>query len=179
MHPSERLRALEALPPLVLRALSGLSVGELRRRPRAGGFAAVEHAWHLADLEVEGFAVRIERLLGEELPQLPDFDGDGAALDRRYLARDTFQALQVFQEARAANLARLAAQPERAWTRAGTHEVLGPLTLGDLPEQMLRHDRFHAEELADLLEEALPGHPGIAPLRELAAAVHPGGWRAA
>jgi len=179
MHPGDRLRALEALPPLVARALARLSTGDLRRRPRAGGFAAVEHAWHLADQEVEAFAVRIERLLAEEGPVLPDFDGDLAALDRRYLTRDASRGLAAWAEARAANLARLAALVDADWLRAGRHDTLGPLTLADLPGQMLKHDRFHAGDLASLLEEIAPGHPEVVPLRELAAGVRPGGWRAA
>jgi hypothetical protein len=179
MLPVERLRALEALPPLVARALEGLTPGDLRRRPRDGGFALVEHVWHLADMEVEAFAARLERLLSEDRPVLPDFDGDGAALDRRYLSCDASQALKAFEAARAGILVVLAALPERAWARAGTHEVLGPLTLGDLPEQMLRHDLSHAGELAGLLEEISSGHPAIEPLRELAAGGRPAGWRAA
>ena len=180
MHPGDRLRALEALPPLVARALARLSTGDLRRRPRAGGFASVEHAWHLADQEVEAFAVRIERLLAEDGPAAARLrrgpGGPGPALPDRATRRGgwppgprrappTWRGWPPWCEA--------------DWLRAGRHETLGPLTLADLPGQMLKHDRFHAGELASLLEEIAPGHPEVVPLREHAAGARPGGWRAA
>jgi len=41
---------------------------------RRGAFCPVEHCWHLADLEREGYGVRIQRLLRENQPLLRDFD---------------------------------------------------------------------------------------------------------
>lgn len=37
----------------------------------------------MADLEREGFGARLQRLLGEVDPFLPDFDGDRAAREMR------------------------------------------------------------------------------------------------
>jgi len=121
--------------------------------PAAGGFCLLEHAWHMADLEREGFGVRLRRLLQETEPFLPDFDGDRAARERQYRARGLQVGIEAFAAARAANLALLRSLAPDAWTRAGTQEGVGHLTLADLPRMMLQHDRAHAAEIAALVAE--------------------------
>ncbi len=165
MDPDEIFAALDTLPALLQLAVDGLSDADCRRRPDASGFAVVEHAWHLADLEAEGFGVRIARLLHEDDPQLPDFDGAGAARERRYLELDPVDGLWRFQQARAANLATLGALAPAVRERSGRQEGVGRVSIGDLPRLMLAHDRSHASELADLLGEIAPGHPALAALR--------------
>jgi hypothetical protein len=122
--------------------------------PASGGFCLVEHAWHMADLEREGFAVRLRRLLEEVEPFLPDFDGDRVARERQYRARALQAGIEAFGAARAANLALLRSVAPDAWTRAGTQEGVGRVTLRDLPGMMLRHDQQHAAEIAALVAEA-------------------------
>ncbi|MCA1612335.1 MAG: DinB family protein [Acidobacteria bacterium] len=70
------LLTLESTPPLMARAARGLPASDARRRPAAGGFSLTENVWHLADLEREGFGVRIRRILCEDEPTLSNFDGD-------------------------------------------------------------------------------------------------------
>lgn len=112
-----------------------------------GGPALVEHLWHLADLEREGFAVRISRLRSEENPELADFDGDRIARERDYRSRDAAEGLEAFRAARDANLATLRSLSSEEWTRAGHLEGYGPITLQELPELMLDHDRSHRAEI--------------------------------
>ena len=76
------LVTLESTAALLSRAAATLSPAEARRRPAAGGFSLVENVWHLADLEREGYAVRIRRILGETNPALLNFDGDRIARER-------------------------------------------------------------------------------------------------
>jgi len=168
MRPEELLPSLEELPGLLQRVVDGLVEGDQRRRPAVGGWAVVEQAWHLADLEAEGYGVRIERLLVEEDPELPDFDGETAAKVRRYESLDAARGASRFRLARAANLARLRGVHGATWGRPGRQEGLGPVELGHLPRMMRDHDRSHAHQLADLLAEIEPGHPALPALRALA-----------
>jgi hypothetical protein len=169
MDPRDRLPALRRLPALLPGLLQGMGDPDLRRRPATGFFAVVEHAWHLADLEAEGFGVRIARLVAEEAPLLPDFDGDAVARQRGYASRDAALGVRRFAAAREANLSTLGALPAEAWRRAGRQEGVGPLVLADLPGMMWEHDRAHASQLGDLLAGLAPGHPSLPALRELAA----------
>jgi hypothetical protein len=153
---------LTSTPKLLARAATALPDAKSRQR-RGGRFALVENLWHLADLEAEGFGARIARLLAEEDPFLPDFDGERIAAERKYLEKELAPAVAAFAEARAANLKALAAVTD--WTRRGRQEGVGEITLRDLPARMLDHDLAHCNELADLLEEYAPGHPLIGDLR--------------
>jgi len=112
-----------------------------------GAFAPVEQCWHLADLEREGYGLRIARLLSEEAPALPDFDGARMAEERRYRTLSLAEGLLAFAAARRANLAALDALTEPQWSRAGTQEGVGPLMLCDVPAMMAEHDASHRAEI--------------------------------
>ena len=160
----ELLARLGALPAL-LRDVAAALAGVAYRRPAAGGFAFVEHAWHLADLEREGYGTRISRLLGEDAPALPDFDGDRIAREREYLGGDVGLALEVFARARMRNVERLAGLDETARARRGSQEGVGEITLGSVPRMMAAHDAGHVEELAALVAELAPSAPLLTRLR--------------
>jgi hypothetical protein len=140
---------------------AAVRLGEDRSRvaPAEGGFSMVEQAWHLADVEREGFGARIARLLVEDDPFLPDFDGARAARVGDYGSRSLAEGLAAFAAARAANVERLRAVPDGAWARAGTQEGVGRVALADLPRKMLEHDASHRAEIAALLSGSpAPGH---------------------
>jgi AraC-like DNA-binding protein len=126
--------------------------------PAAGGFALVEHVWHLAELETLAFQVRIARLATEAAPWLADFDGDRAAIEGRYLERSVAAGVRAFASARAITVVALGRLRGTAWLRGGIQEQVGYVTLAELPERILGHDRAHAAELAALVEVILPGH---------------------
>ncbi len=156
MHPS--LAELEAFPPFLVRALDAFGDPGARVRPDAQSWSLDEQLWHLADLEREAWSVRIERILGEPEPALPDFDGTAAAAERDYNAKDPYLGLQRFRAARAANLARLSALAPAQWQRRGTLEGVGALTLSELVLRMREHDLGHQREI-----EALLAAPRVAP----------------
>lgn len=145
-------------------------VPEALVRVRSGPFALVEHAWHMADLEKDGFAERVRRLLAEDDPFLPDFDGEKVAREREYLKLDLAAGVRAFAAARDETLRRLRAIAPDQLGRSGRQEGVGALTLAQIPQRMLDHDLAHVNEIADLLADLLPQHPMIAGLRALAQA---------
>jgi DinB superfamily len=159
---------LGEMPALLGEIAAALGEPAMRRRPAGGHFAFVEHAWHLADLEREGYGARIHRLLAESAAVLPDFDGDRIAREREYLAGDAALALEVFAGARRRNLERLAGLDAAALARRGTQEGVGEITLGRVPRMMAAHDAGHLQELTALLEELAPSAPVLTRLRALA-----------
>ena len=58
---------------------AALDIEASRTPGPAGEFSPVEQVWHLADLEAEGFGLRIRRLRSESAPVLADFDGSKVA----------------------------------------------------------------------------------------------------
>ncbi len=146
------LLTLESTPALLARAAREFSGREATRRPDGGGFSLVENVWHLADLEREGYGVRIRRLLTEQEPTLSNFDGDRIARERNYQARNLEEGLAAFSVARRRNVERLRTVPAGAWSRAGLQDSIGRVTLADLPRMMAEHDRSHTEDIRALLQ---------------------------
>jgi hypothetical protein len=145
------LAALEAMPTDLELAAGRMTEEAARTPPADGGFSLVEQAWHLADLEREGYGARIRRLLAAEDPDLPDFDGARVAAERNYRARSLAEGIASFRDARRANLALLGSVPPAAWGRAGRQEGVGRVTLRDVPRMMREHDDSHRAEIAALL----------------------------
>jgi DinB superfamily len=141
------LAQLEAMPGLLRSAFAALSPAEAAAPGPGDSFAPVEHCWHLADLEREGYAVRIRRLLAEDAPVLPDFDGARIAAERGYRTRSLTAGIEAFREARAGNVEALRALGERDWLRPGTQDGVGPVTVCDLPAMMAEHDEGHRSEI--------------------------------
>jgi hypothetical protein len=158
------LLTLESTPALLSRAAALLSPAEARRRPAAGGFSFVENVWHLADLERDGYGVRIRRILGETEPALLNFDGERIARERAYQERDVDRGIVCFARSRRQNLEALARLSPSEWKRAGAQEGVGRVTLDDIPRMMVEHDRGHGVEIAGLLAEIRGAMPeGLQP----------------
>lgn len=166
--PLPELLARLATLPALLREVAAALAAAHDRRPAAGGFALVEHVWHLADLEREGYGTRISRLLTETDPALPDFDGDRIAREREYLRGDVALGLELFAQARARNVERLAGLDAAALSRAGSQAGVGEITLVRVPRMMAAHDAGHVAELIALVEELAPAAPVLARLRAVA-----------
>ncbi len=147
------LLTLESTPLLMNRAAERLAPADVRRRPAAGGFSLTENIWHLADLEREGFGVRIRRILSEDEPTLSNFDGARFARERDYQSRDVASGLTAFSDSRRRNIETLRSLTPSDWNRRGVQDEAGPLSLADLPRRMAEHDRSHTSEVAALLEE--------------------------
>jgi len=144
----EALLAQLAAMPRFLADRLGTLTGEAARTPRsADGFSPVEHCWHLADLEAEGFGRRIRRLLDEETPRLPDFDGGRLAVERDYRKRSLQEGIEAFRAAREASLRAIRTLSPPEWERRGEQEGVGPVMLCDLPHMMAEHDQAHRVEI--------------------------------
>jgi len=147
------LSQLAGMPDFLQAILGGLSPADARRAGPDGSFSPVEQCWHLADLEREGYAVRIRRLLTESDPVLADFDGAGVAAERQYKTLSLDGGIRAFREARFANLQVLRALSSDAWSRSGTQEGIGAVALGDIPALMAEHDDGHRREIEAWVEK--------------------------
>jgi hypothetical protein len=145
------LAGLENMPDFLASAFDGLSETEASTPLSADSFSAVEHCWHLADLEEEGFSYRISRLLEGCSPLLADFDGARIARDRNYRTRSLAQGIAAFRSARQKNLALLRNLSGDDWNQKGEQEGVGPVMLCDIPVMMAEHDASHRDEIAGWL----------------------------
>lgn len=132
------------------------SAEQLRWRPAGGGFSLLEHLCHLRDLEREGFALRIRRILDEDMPELQEIDGSSLAIERDYQSQDPHAAWRDWRAAREGTVALLReALPQQA-RRTGIYGGFGVVTLAALAEGIAAHDESHRAELQVLFAETRP-----------------------
>jgi hypothetical protein len=143
----ELMASLAAMKTTLRRAFESLTAEQARTPGPEDAFSPVEQVWHLADLEREGFGLRIRRLQTEPHPQLPDFDGTQVAHQRNYRMRSLSEGLRAFETARDTNLDTLHALTPDAWFRSGTQEGVGTVSLCDMPAFMQQHDQAHIAEI--------------------------------
>ena len=143
------LQSLAAMKDFLEESFGTLGDEEIRASGPDGAFSPVEQVWHLADLEREGFGVRIRRLQSETDPRLPDFDGARVAAERNYRSLSFSEGLFAFESARLANIAVFRRLAPEDWSRSGTQEGVGAVSLCDLPELMRQHDEAHKAEIRE------------------------------
>jgi DinB family protein len=149
------LASLEDMPRYLGAMAGTLSADLERQRSPDDLFSPVEQIWHLADLERGGFGLRIERLLTEHEPQLPDFDGAAVAIARDYRSLSLEDGLVAFREARRRNLDTLRQLAAQDWNRSGHQEGVGPVSLCDMPSFMAQHDAAHRAEIESWKQQLL------------------------
>ena len=147
MEQDTLMADLAVMPDYLATAFAGLSPAHAATAGPDSALAPVEQCWHLADLEREGYGLRIERLLSEVDPVLADFDGARIARERAYRSRSLSDGLAAFRHARLQNLARLRALGPADWRRTGRQDGVGPIALCDVPAMMAEHDAGHRQEI--------------------------------
>jgi transcriptional regulator with XRE-family HTH domain len=141
---------LGAMPAKLKAIVAAVPQTAWRSKPAGGGFSLIEHICHLRDIDGDGYRLRVERILTETRPSLPDIDGDALAAERDYLSQDLSAALAAFTATRLDIVARLAKltpeQRQRTGLMAGTMEI----TIDGLVEAMTAHDSEHLDQLSGL-----------------------------
>lgn len=148
---ADLIDALRRTAERLVALLAGLTEAQLTLKPSPGAFSIRENVHHLRDIEVEGHAVRLERLLREDGPTLPGIDGDRLARERRYNETPHEGALDELRRARLASVSRLERLAPEEWLRAGELQTVGRVTVERLVEIWSEHDRSHLEEVESLV----------------------------
>ncbi len=106
-------------------------------------FSALEQACHLRDIEIDGYQVRIRRMLDESDPMLAAIDSYALARERRYAEADAAQAIAAFGTARVATIGMLTRVRSEHLDRTGSFAGYGRLTLRSLIHYLSSHDQQH------------------------------------
>ena len=153
------LAELDSMADFLAASFADLTPVQRLQNGRGGSFSPIEHVWHLADLEQQGFAERIRRLRQEVCPELADFEGASIAREGNYRQRSWSQGIEAFRRTRAANLAQLRGLGKEQWLRRGNQQGVGPVTMCDMPSLMAEHDDAHRAEIEQWLAWHERGEP--------------------
>jgi hypothetical protein len=112
---------------------------------------ALEQLCHVRDIEIDGYQVRIRRLLEETNPTLASIDTYELARQRRYAEADPAEAFRAFAAARAATVELVRGLSADQLSRRGIFAEYGPVTLRSLIHFLCSHDQQHLAGLQWLL----------------------------
>ena len=130
-------------------ALDGFPAGELTAHPIPGKWSAAEIVHHLADSETTS-AIRIRRLLAEDLPVIQGYDQELYAVRLRYNQRDIAPSLEAFRAARATTSQLLPGLTDADWAREGWHTESGRYSAEKWLTLYAAHAHGHAAQIARL-----------------------------
>jgi DinB superfamily len=114
-------------------------------------FTALEQVCHVRDIEIDGYHVRIRRILQETNPTLASIDSERLAVERNYAGSDAAEAFAAFRAGRAQTLDMIRQVSSEQLARTGTFEGYGALSLSSLIHYLCSHDQQHLAGLQWLM----------------------------
>jgi hypothetical protein len=106
---------------------------------------------HLRDIEVEGYAVRLARVLAEDNPDLPSIDTYELVKTRDYDRTGVKAALAAFSAGRQGTMRLIDGIAPQDLSRTGAFEGYGSVTLQGLIHYLCSHDQQHIAGIQWLL----------------------------
>ena len=148
---------LRSLPNELDDLLNGLDDETMRWRPIPNKWSIKETMCHLRDMEREAYLARYTKILTEDNPALPNVDQDRLAVERDYVNQDAKAALAEFKRLRAETIQTLNDVPVEAWSRGGSHETDGPMTIEQLVLRQIKgNDLNHLVQMKDIIRLKMP-----------------------
>lgn len=149
LAPAEVAALLRAAAVAIRAEVSALPERVLRHHPAPGEWCVKEVLGHLIEAERRGFAGRIRQILAAERPTLQGWDQDAVARERRDCERPGRDVLAEFEALRDDSAALVAALRPGDLARGGDHPKVGFLTVGDLIQEWVHHDRNHLRQMLE------------------------------
>jgi hypothetical protein len=145
----EMLKTMRAVPVVARALVAGLDDEAIRRRPAPGEWAIVEVVAHMADSD-ERAAERIDRILTEEVPDLPAFDQERLAVERHYIGLDLANELHRLEAGLHELAVRLEHLEDAGWRRSGRHDEHGLMSVELYLSHVVAEDVDHLAQIARL-----------------------------
>jgi len=154
---SATLSALESFPRALEEQVRAVPPAYLDWRPPSWEgipsepFTALQQLCHVRDIEIDGYHVRLRRMLAEEAPVLVSIDSFALVEPRRYSEAAPAAVLLEIREAREQTLALIAGLGDAELRRGGFFEGYGKLTVKALLHYLCSHDLQHLAGIQWLL----------------------------
>ncbi|KAB0653394.1 DinB family protein [Burkholderia territorii] len=114
-------------------------------------FSPLGQLCHVRDIEIDGYHVRLRRMLGENHPLLESVDGDALAIKRRYDDAHASDVLAAIRDARRQTLDVVSRLTHEQYARTAEFEGYGVLTVRGLLHYLCSHDQQHLAGMQWLL----------------------------
>ena len=121
--------------------------------PAPGEWCVNEVLGHLIEADRRGFTGRVQVLLEGEHPELLGWDQEQVAKSRSDCERDPRELLREFLGQRERGLRMLDGLAPADMARSGRHPKVGELSVGDVVNEWVHHDRNHLKQILSNLQE--------------------------
>lgn len=123
-------------------------------RDGGDGWTVLETLCHVRDFD--GFFYgRAVMMLEQPTPQLPAYDHDALAIERRYNEQNLQVVLEDLKASRERFITFFEGLSEDEWERDGIHPERGYFTMTDAAMQVATHDLTHIEQITYILRDKL------------------------
>lgn len=149
MSPVPSIDALRSTVSDLVALTANRAPRDLANGPK-GEWSAQQVVAHIADNELV-YSVRLRMVLTDENPLLVGFDEQ--AWSARFAMTDATVAATIerFRVLRDANIRLFNSLEPAEWSRSGTHADKGELTVADIAELLVGHDRTYLDQIRKLL----------------------------
>ena len=146
------ISALAGTPDVLERLFKDVHADDPRWdfRPDPERFTLREVVAHLADWEPIHLE-RIQRMLNEENPMMPNIDEERMAVENDYGNSDPHGSLEWLRGGRQKIVQQLEALQPDEWPRPGFREHVGTVTIEILSVFIIAHDGYHTRQIAQWL----------------------------
>jgi len=104
----------------------------------------------MADAELV-YSVRVRMMLTDDNPTLVGYDEQAWASRLSMCDPDAATSVERFRVLRDANLRLYESLEDAEWDRTGTHVERGSMTVADIVDLIIGHDRTHLDQIRKLL----------------------------
>jgi hypothetical protein len=153
---------LRATTATLAAELTGAPAPVLAWHPAPGEWCAKEVIGHLVEAERRGFAGRIRIILASDDPKLETWDQDAVASARKDCERDGGALFAELAALRQEGIRLVEGLRDADLARGGHHPKVGYLTVGDLLNEWVHHDRNHVRQILANLQAYVWPHMGTA-----------------
>jgi len=147
LTPAEVAVFLGAARDHVIRELTALGDERGGWKPTPEEWSANDCVGHLIEAERRGFAGRIRRILAEDGVAEPEWDQAGVAAARRDWERPVASIIEEFRAVRDDSIQLVVGLAADDLGRSAIHSSVGRLTVSNLLNEWVFHDRNHIRQL--------------------------------
>jgi uncharacterized damage-inducible protein DinB len=122
--------------------IKGLAPADLLATPVPGTWSIQQIVVHLMDSDLIA-ADRMKRIIAEDNPTIIGYDEKAFSQKLHYDKQDPFAAAEIFRQNRNLMAEILRNLPDTAFTRFGTHNERGKMTLADMVAMYVWHLEHH------------------------------------
>jgi hypothetical protein len=146
-----------------LRAESAaLNDGTASWHPAPGEWCVKEVVGHIIEAEKRGFAGRVRDFLARDEPACVGWDQEVVARERKDCARPLRALVDELGALRADSVKLVEGLAPAALGRGGPHPKVGRLTIGDVVNEWVYHDRNHLKQIMANVQAQTWPHMGNA-----------------